>query len=462
MVDYERSNFSLSQPTFSSAIGNLVTIDPVTSNSSTPPGVTKITGNSGSSISIGAIVGIVIAAALLIAGAVAAFFLIRRRRRRSSKGAEKLEEDDDPLANKPEMDGQSRSVPIELFGSEGKYDPKNDSTSEFEMEGSKAHLDAKLAAEMEGSNRGHEMAAGGPSILTGRKVAEMEGEGEVQPAIEMYAGPHGLYELDSPVTTPTTGPGHSAGMPTPLSGGMRSSDGLPSPMTPPAAERRGSGRISSWARRAKPVPSLPTSDSAGEDGISSQDERNSVASPLWSTRRSSRPLGSNTAYRTVNQDHSSSREGNSNDRSVNTRDRHRKGADALTKRLETSTSVVSASNYGTPFEGPSPTGSPRPDFNNKNISRYDTWNQRFGSSQQRDSDAPSPRSPTSRTRMDSSQSGWSARRPSDQSGLMSPVSPADDGPTGRIPSPRIPRTGGGRSPRPPDPPVPPSAPGSFF
>lgn len=354
------------------------------------------------------------------------------------------------------MDGQSKSIPIELFGSEGKFDAKGDPNSKLEMEGSKARLDAKLASEMEGSNYGHEMAAGDPSILTGRKVAEMEGEGEVTPAVEMYAGPHGLYELDSPVVTPGTGRGVSAGAPTPTSGGIWSSDGMPSPVTPPAAGRRpGSGRLPSWAWRSKPAPASPLNDSAGDDGISSQDERSSVAGPIWSSRRSSRPLGSNTAYRTAPQDPASSHEADNDSRGESTRDRHRRAADALTRSLGSSTSLTGGSNYGTPMEVPSPTGSPRPEYNGN--SRYGGWNQRLGSSQH-GSAAPSPRSTTPGGRMDSSQSGWSARRPSDQSGLMSPISPADDGPTGRIPSPRIPRSG--RSPRPPDPPVPPS--GGFF
>lgn len=420
-----------------------------------------------------------IAAIALIAGAVAAFFLIRRRKRRGSKGSQRLEdENDDPLAAKPEMDGQGKSIPIELFGSEGKLDPKKDPNSEFEMEGSKAHLEAKLAAEIEGSDRRHEMAAGGPSILAGRKVAEMEGEGEAIPPIEMYAGPQGLYELDSPVITPSTDARVSTGMPTPTSGGIhRVSDGAPSPVSPAAADRRRSsnGRISSWARRSKPVPSLPTDDnSTGEDGggISSQDERSSITGPIWSTRRSSRPLGSNTAYRTLVQEPSPSRATTTTNTNTNTdnnnnnndtlpapvetaRDRHRRGADALTKRLDrtttnSSTSLVSASNYGTPQEGLSPTtgGSPRP---------YDSWNTRFANNRNSPNDMPSPHLPSTpqRERLPSSQSGWSgpgSRRPSDQSGLMSPVSPqAEEGPTGRIPSPRIPRSGGGRSPRPGDP-----------
>ena len=473
---------------------------------SAPAGVTKITTSShSSSLPIGAIIGIAVAAVVLLsAAAVGAFFFIRHKRS-SRNGSQKLDDEPiDPL-DKPEMDGEGRTPPIELFDPHGsKLSLKNQEKGNIEMEGSKAALDAKLAAEMDGDKAyRHEMAGNGP-ILTGRKVAEMEGEGDVPIPIEMYAGPHGLYELDSPVVDngPSTAGRSSAGLPTPTSGGIRSSDGgAPSPITPSSESRNGSvagqggvgGRRTSWTRRSKATPRLPS-----EAEVSSADEQDrassSSAGGIWAPRRSSRPLGAATAFKTPQSPENTQARG-APPPPESTRDRHRRGADALTARLESNASLASTSSQSQPhsaYATPRESGSPRSGPGD----RYESWNARFGSSPQPEQqqrrlgddvnvassvypDTPGyPRAggagdttssvypntpgwpagtarggpvPVPRPRVGSEQSGISytssgggGRRPSEGMGVFSPVSPHteeeeedDDVPSPQIPSPRV-------------------------
>ena len=348
IVDYERSNFSISPALFDeSAQSNFVPI--ASTNNTLPAGVRTVQQNTSHSLSIGAIVGIVVAVvAVVLLAAAGAFFYVRRKRRKAAEAATK-EEDYDPMA-KPEMDGSGKAIPGELFGSEGKSDKDG---SGFEMEGS-GGKDDKARAEMEGTKGGAEMDAG-HSV---RRYAEMEGEGSSQVPIEMWAGAHGLYdEMDSPTVVGTSrGPSSSSGIRG--SSGLRNSGGAPSPVSSGLDGRSG---MASWARRQKAVPRLPGEESTDE--ISSQDElgshRSSAADGLWSARRARPSPRSRTPQNLQEQDVSAPT-------SESSRERHRRGADALTRRLENASSRSTA-----PISSPSHDGS----------DRHDEWNSRFGSVQ---------------------------------------------------------------------------------
>lgn len=337
IVDYERSNFSISQPVFSaSATPNLVAIN--STNTTSPLTVVHQKG-----LPVGTIAGIIVAIVLAaIITAVAAFFLLRRHKRTKAAKATTKDDPFDPMA-KPEMDGQGKVVPMELHGSEGKaYD--GDVKVGSEMEASEG-IGAKLRAEMQGSLGGAEME-GGP--LVGRRVAEMEGEGDISTPIEMYAGPHGLYEMESPSIQT-----EAKELPSPSA---RDSVSLLTPTS--IREKRRSSRLS-WARRQKPVPQLPGESST--DAASSQDEAGSM--------RGNTAGGHPRPRRTPLSQSSSDQDGMASP-TENSRQRRRKESDALTQRLENRR--PSRSNTPkSPFDASSPTTSDTGD------DRHDHWNRRF-------------------------------------------------------------------------------------
>ena len=363
IVDYERSNFSISPALFSNtAPSDTVAILTPSNQTSLPPNVTKTTKSTSNSISPGAIAGIVIGiVALALLAAAAAVFLIRKRRRRKAAEAAAKQDEFDPMA-KAEMAGDGVFVPNELFGTEGKHDSK--ASSGHEMEGSKGKEGDKLHAEMEGTRGGAEMEGG----VTARRYAEMEGEGGGSPAIEMWAGSHGLYdELDSP----TVAAAASNGAGRTSSAGGRTSSGVPSPLSPPSNGDR-PGVVASWGRRQRPVPRPPGAhlSSGGEESmsemdISSQDE---FAVHPSSRLRAPRPTPNRSHNRTPQSPLHESDDGfvsspTSSSANGNRRDRHRQGAEALTRRLQSNSSRSTA-----PISSPSPEAG----------DRHDRWNQRFG------------------------------------------------------------------------------------
>ena len=254
IVNYESSNFSVSQNVWAeNAPSEILAIR--TANSTAPP-APKSTKKSG--ISTGGIIGVIAAIAVLaIIAAVTAIFIIRRKRKRRKEEEAKKVDEDDPY-RKAEMDGNGKPPVGELY-TEGKFG-EVDSSSKVEMQGSQPTVphDDKNRAEIEGSKGGVEMEGtkGGVEMEGGRLRAEMDGD-HLAP-VEMYAGPHGLYEMPSPIT---------------------SNSDLPSPMS--SSNERSSRSPVGWSHRNKPVPGLPVSGSS--DDIEYGAKGN--GSELWNGRR---------------------------------------------------------------------------------------------------------------------------------------------------------------------------------
>ena len=400
VVNYEQSNFSVSQNIWKeNAPTEILAID--AANSTKPPNITKVQTKS-NAISTGAIIGIAVAAVvLIILAAVAAFFCIRRRRKRRK---EKAKVDEVELFQKPEMDGTGKGPVGELYA-EGKSG-EVDSSSKVEMQGSEVKLSAydKNRAEMEGTRGGAEMAgtSGGVEMQGSRLNAEMDGTGTAP--VEMYAGPHGLYELPSPPAAEAEG----SDVPSPLGGSRRT---------------RRSG-VASWSRRQKPTPSLPQSESSGISPDSEDPDRRSGAS-IWTARRAR-----DTA----------SHQDISSPISESSRNRQRSRGDLLTQRLE------SASRSKPPPEISSPRDSSRERPRRTREGTYtrntaasstsdgsnrdrldrgaDAWNQRFGTTPQsltpNDISSPSDRSRRGRDRLGSAASGGSAGEVSSPSNSQTP------------------------------------------
>lgn len=354
LVDYEHSNFSISQARFDgNASPNLV----ATLNANQTKPIVRATPQPKTSHSLGtgAIVGIAVGAiALLVLAGLGAFFFIQRRK---AKKAIAEREDDDPMA-KPEMDGQGTVFPGELFGSGGKDKPdvspgyemegdksKVDMSPGYEMEGNKGK-DEKSRAEVEGSKTGVEMEGG----HFARKIAEMQTEGSPHAPIEMWAGSHGLY---NEFETPASGRRSRAA----ISSGLQSSEGAPSPIS--TRSERHSGIIP-WAQRNKPQPRLPGEDSVDE--VSSPGGLDSPRSSDAGGMRSSRRAKPKSRSRTPQ-----SQEVSSPSSESSRRDRHRKDADALTNRLE-----------GRASRGTRPAFSPSPVDSD---GQQDRWNSRLDSVQ---------------------------------------------------------------------------------
>lgn len=237
-----------------------------------------------SKVSTGTIAGIavgVVALLALIAG-VTLFLIRRRRRRRDLEEKRKAEEAFDPM-NKPEMDGQSKLPPGELFA-EHKLGSEVDGKSWNEMEASKGsfHDTDKLRAEMEGTSGGAEMEGtrGGTEMEGTKGGFEMQA-GEVATPVELWAGSEGLYEL------PSASPGDD-GRPSPASH-VRSSSGSGRPSPASTSDQRASMRLPyGWKQR--PSPSIPRdgnspASSSFIDTVSGPDS----GTETWSDRPSPRP-----------------------------------------------------------------------------------------------------------------------------------------------------------------------------
>ncbi|KAL9130634.1 MAG: hypothetical protein Q9217_001248 [Psora testacea] len=328
IVDYERSNFSISQSLFESNAPQRIIAIPSTNN--TAPGVTRI--QQSSSFPIGAIIGIVVASVVLALAGIAAFLGIRRRRQRKrwEEHEKRKAEEFDPMA-KPEMDGSGKPTVGELYA-EGKLGTEMDSKGMNEMEGSRGgfYNNAKKAAEMEGTKGGHEMHAG-----------------DVTSPVEMWAGPDGLVEMPSPH------PGDS-GRPSPASRIPSSSKSeRPSPASASDSNRR-STRALSWSRRDRPLPSLPRNQSDISSPTDEPPGERGSDADLWGSRHSSRPTGPPRAI--TPQDFSSP---SSRGRENAQRD------DDLTRQHESSSRTQNATHLSVC----SPTSE----------SSQDRWNNRFGS-----------------------------------------------------------------------------------
>lgn len=282
IVNYEHNNFSVSQNTWLPNAPSQIIPIAAASNATTSK-ITKITTPS-HKISIGAIVGIIVAVgALIIVAAIAVFYIIKHRSKRRKLEKEETEGDEMTPFHKAEMDATpAGKAPFEerpyghKFGEEMEGSNPSlgmDMRKGSEMEGSNPDLvmAAKLRSEMEGDagvmraeapGSGGVLRAEAPgSEGVSRAEAEgsrggweMEGSKGTLRAempvptfapVEMYAGDHGLYELPSPV----------------------SGSDQPSPISSPHSPERRPG-AASWNGRPTNAPRLPRS---GSD-VSSPDE----------------------------------------------------------------------------------------------------------------------------------------------------------------------------------------------
>ena len=357
----------------------------IASANTTSPKITILHTKS-KSISTGALVGIIVAAVLLLGIAAAGIFFLcrRRRRRRNAKGAD--DTDGAYALHKPELDGVGKGPVGELF-TEGKLG-EFDSSSKIEMQGSDIDVSSdKRRAEMEGSKGilASEME-GTKGVLRsemegtkGVLRSEMEGtpqnsemEGSPFGPVEMYAGPHGLYELDSPHIEAAEG----TDVPSPLGG----------------SRKRRSG-IVSWGRRPRPTPSHAHHSSDDISPDTDEPDRRSGAG-IWTSRR---PRG--TPRSITPQDVSSPT-------SESSRSRMRNRGDLLTQRLE----AASRSNHPPDISSPSDSSRerrPRPTIDSAYSNRTtavssdgsrerldsgaDAWNRRFGAEPRSlTPDVPSP------------------------------------------------------------------------
>ena len=342
-------------------------------------------------------VGVVLAVILiLVIAAISTLFLLRRRRKR--RKAKVADDTDGAYAlHKPELDGVGKGPVGELFN-EGKLG-ESDSSSKIEMQGSDADVSSDkhraevegskgiLASEMEGTKgvlRSEMEGTKGVlrSEMEGTKGvlrSEMEGtpqnpemEGSPFAPVEMYAGPHGLYELESPHIDAPEG----TDIPSPLGG----------------SRKRRSG-IASWGRRQRPNPNLPHSSSDDISPNTDEPDRRSGVG-IWNSRR---PRG--TPRSITPQDVSSPT-------SESSRSRMRNRGDLLTQRLE----AASRSNHPPEISSPSDSSRERrprptldPAYSNRTTavssdgsrerldSSADAWNHRFGAEQRSlTPDVPSP------------------------------------------------------------------------
>ena len=265
VVDYERSNFSVSQCLFEgNKPSELIGIAPAHNDSKSP-------------LSTGAIVGIVIALAVVLAlSGLGAFFFIRHRKRKRKLEEEKkqIEEEEaiDPRSQKAELAGIPKPQLNELYG-EYKPGVEADTRDVNEMEGSHGVFgnDAKLRAEMEGSRGGAEMDV--------RKSRMAVRKSTKNAPIEMWAGSHGLYDDQlSPHAEESSRPSPPSKMPS-------SGSGRPSPSSLSSNPR---DRRFSWRRRqlsghsmtqdgssgiSSPTDDLPLEDEIDRDGDRRQRSR---------------------------------------------------------------------------------------------------------------------------------------------------------------------------------------------
>ena len=225
IVDYERSNFSVSQNNWDGVTTPEITAIASTTNSTLANNASSSSVDHGKarnshSPPTGTLAGVGVTAFFLclIAVTAATFYIIRRRRRRREDQPvePKVEETLDPYA-KAEMDGSGKD-PLGELDAPWKPPQEADSSSRVEMPSNinKPELaGSKGGVEVEGSD----------------VAAEMKGD-RLCP-VEMDAGAHGLSEVPSP--------------------SLRTSKSNISPLREDDIRERP-------ASRRKPLPKLPTSD----------------------------------------------------------------------------------------------------------------------------------------------------------------------------------------------------------
>lgn len=189
IVDYERSNFSVSQNNWDgdttpeiAAIAS--TTNSTSANNASSSSVDHRKASSSHNLPPGTFAGVGVAAFFLclIAVTVATFYIIRRRRRRREDQPvePKVEEILDPYA-KAEMDGSGKD-PLGELDAPWKPPPEADSSSRVEMPSNddKSELaGGKCGVEVEGSDVAAEL------------------KGDRFSLVEMDAGRHGLSEVPS-------------------------------------------------------------------------------------------------------------------------------------------------------------------------------------------------------------------------------------------------------------------------
>ena len=172
-MDYEKSNFSISQSLFlENSQPNIIAIPPInaTIGNSTSPTITKTTPSpdpdaKSHSLDTGAMAGIIITAVLLmvLTASAAIIFAIRRRRRRRQEDAT---EDIEPIKEvevfqKAEMDGSSKDQDIlEMYQEVEEKDSREVITFVAELEGSNGSVGPanKRVFELDGGPiRAHEL-----------------------------------------------------------------------------------------------------------------------------------------------------------------------------------------------------------------------------------------------------------------------------------------------------------------
>lgn len=194
-MDFERSNFSLSQATFiENAEQKLIPILPKNDTSRNITIIPQDPPKSSHNLSGGVIAGIVVAiVVILLIGATV--FIIRRRRAQSAKNTNG--EEPEGWNDKPELDGQTKPFVGELYHPHGEADS---SSTNLEMDATTQPKRAEIqgshgGVEMEGSRGGAEMFGG---------IAAVELEASILRPVELPSPNPGSSAVSSPRIGPHT------------------------------------------------------------------------------------------------------------------------------------------------------------------------------------------------------------------------------------------------------------------
>ena len=348
IVDYERSNFSISQCLYeANKPAELVGIP---SANNTGPGITKTTASN--VLSVGAIVGIVIAVAVFLAlSVIGTCFCVRRQKQKKRVEQEKkqIEEEEaiDPRNQKAELGGIPKPKLGELYG-EYKPSVESDPHDVNEMEGGKDIFgnDAKLRAEMEGCRGGAEMDS--------TKSRHELRQSTKNAPIEMWAGDHGLYDELSPHPEDSSRPSPPSRLPS------SSGSGRPSPASPASNPR--DSRFS-WRRRQVSGHSMPEESSGVSSPTDDPSTEHESGSEVWGSQHKSGPRFPGRALTPQDISPQSSKS-----------HRVRRG-DNLTRRLEQASKYQGTSHLSVS----SPTSESDMSERQHTQDRHDKWNSQFGS-----------------------------------------------------------------------------------
>ncbi|KAL8946646.1 MAG: hypothetical protein Q9222_006987 [Ikaeria aurantiellina] len=269
IVDWERSNFSISQCLFDPNISQekLIPIKSVDSTS----GQADQHGGTNTGRIIGIVVGIVVA--VLILGGIAVFFYLRHRKRKCNPDGCTTGKDDESERirqgfAKAELDTDSRHARYEMAGAEGHSEAQSSDVSLTEK------------------NRHPSMHA---ELVGDRLVGELHGSGQPAselPAYKGFSGPyHEMYDPSTvPVELPADIPHELPASPPPVfrRSSNSSSAVFRSGNLPPVSHSSRSSplRQLSGGRRSgnhRPAPSPPTSTSRGNSTQSRPSAPSSLA-----------------------------------------------------------------------------------------------------------------------------------------------------------------------------------------